>query len=182
MERNLIFSTLHGSHLYGLSHEGSDEDWYEVYEGPGTNLKQTIEGKHDVVRGDLTAFLTRASSGAHQSAEALFSKQKDWAPGMEDKWGPFLNGFRLGGEAFLKYERTIRKFAHSEDFKKRRHSVRLAYNLWEMKVSGGRFDPRIHPTYQTLATGFAGALQGEDLLRELEDLIHPSGFDKRKDL
>lgn len=35
----LIFSTVHGSHLYGLAHEGSDLDVYEVYEGKADNLR-----------------------------------------------------------------------------------------------------------------------------------------------
>ena len=40
----LIFSTVAGSHLYGLAHEGSDRDVYYVYEGSGRNLRHTMKG------------------------------------------------------------------------------------------------------------------------------------------
>lgn len=178
MGDRLIFSTIHGSHLYGFDHEGSDEDWYEVYEGKGRKLTQHTDGHYDVVRGDLEAFLIRAASGSHQSAEAIFSQQKDWAPGMEEKWGPLLANFRLAGEAYQKYERTIKKFSHSDEFKRRRHACRLALNLWEMRVSGsGRFNPRIHQVDRALCAGYAATYRGDELLAQLEGLIHPdSGF------
>lgn len=173
-EKSLIFRTEHGSHLYGFAHEGSDYDIYEVYEGKGRSLKQSTDGELDIVRGDLEAFLIRAASGSHQSAEAIFSPVKDWAPGMEEKWGPMLKNFRIAGEAYSKYERTIKKFCFG-DFKRRRHACRLAINLWEMRVSGsGRFNPRLHPVDRILCDGYAKTLEGEALLAELQDLIHPN--------
>lgn len=173
----LIFRTQHGSHLYGFEHADSDEDWYEVYEGKGRKLTQHTDGTLDVVKGDLEAFLIRAASGSHQSAEAIFSKSKAWAPGMEEKWGPLLANFRIAGEAYSKYERTIKKFCYG-DFKRRRHACRLAINLWEMRVSGsGRFNPRIHPVDRTLCEGYARAFEGDELLAQLQDLMHPDrGF------
>lgn len=173
MERKLIFRTEAGSHLYGFAHEGSDYDIYEVYEGKGRNLKQSTDGELDVVRGDLEAFLLRAASGSHQSAEAIFSPVKVWAPGMEEKWGPLLANFRIAGEAYAKYERTIKKFCFG-DFKRRRHACRLAINLWEMRVSGsGRFNPRLHYVDRTLCEGYARAFTGSDLLDQLQDLMNP---------
>lgn len=174
----LIFRTDHGSHLYGFEHEGSDHDVYEVYEGNSRKLRQTTDGNLDLVRGSLSAFMLRASSGAHQSAEALFSKQKDFAPGMEEKWGHLFDNFRLGAEAYEKYERTIKKFAFG-NFKQRRHAGRLALNLWEMRVSGsGRFNPRIHSIDRHLITAYAKLREGDELLAELHDLINPQrGFD-----
>ena len=174
-EKRLIFRTVVGSHLYGFAHPGSDYDIYEVYEGKGRSLKQTMEGNLDIVRGDLEAFLLRAATGSHQSAEALFSNQKDWEPGMEEKWGPMLQNFRLGGEAFRKYERTIKKFCFG-DFKKRRHACRLAINLHEMRVSGrGQFDPRLHPIDRSLCEGYAKIFKGDALCEQLQDMIHPPG-------
>ena len=106
----LIFSTVHGSHLYGLAHEGSDRDVYYVYEGKGRNLRHTMKGDDDSVRGTLDAFLERAYTGSHQSVEALFSQKKDWAPGMQEKYGAMLDRLYIeGGEVFAKYERAIKK-------------------------------------------------------------------------
>lgn len=169
----LIFRTIHGSKLYGFDHADSDEDWYEVYEGKGRKLTQRTDGQLDVVRGDLEAFMLRAASGSHQSAEAIFSESKAWEPGMEEKWGPLLANFRIAGEAYLKYERTIKKFCFG-DFKRRRHACRLAINLWQMRVSGsGRFNPRIHPVDRTLCAAYAVTYEGDELLAQLQDLIHP---------
>ena len=140
--KTVIFDTIHGSHLYGLATGSSDLDVYRVFEGTGTQLKQGVHGSLDLVRGDLEAFVIRAQSGSHQSLEALFSPVKQWGPGMESKWGPYLAGFRVtGSEVFEKYERTIKKFCYG-DFKRRRHACRLAFNLGELRHSG-RFNPRM---------------------------------------
>lgn len=115
MVKQIIFETVHGSRLYGLDHEQSDYDLYRVYEGGGTRLKQRMSDGVDVVSGDLNAFVSRALSGSHQSLEALFSPVKKFEPGMQEKWGPFLDGLRVtGSEVFEKYERTIHKFCFGE--------------------------------------------------------------------
>ena len=154
MEKVQIFETVHGSHLYGLAHAGSDWDIYRVYEGTGTALKQSVTDGVDTVRGDLEAFVLRAQSGSHQSLEALFSPVKTWMPGMQEKWGPYLEGFRVTGhEVFEKYERTIRKFCYG-DFKRKRHAIRLRYNLGELREYG-RFNPRMRPGEITWANKYA---------------------------
>ena len=141
---NLIFSTVHGSHLYGMAHNGSDVDIYEVFEGDGTSLTQKIHGGDDHVWGSLEAFTRRALTGSHQSCEALFSPVKVFRPGMREKYGAYLDGFRVtGSDVFAKYERTIKKFCYG-DFKRRRHAARLALNLAELRAEG-RFNPRLKP-------------------------------------
>lgn len=166
--RDLIFSTVHGSHLYGLAHEGSDRDWYEVYEGKSHKLHQSVTLGDDTVTGTLEAFLIRAASGSHQSVEAIFSQEKVWAPGMEEKWGALVSGFRVtGGDAFAKYERTIKKFCFG-DFKRRRHACRLALNLADLRESG-RFNPRLSESAVLLCNGYAKVLEGKDLVKALLD-------------
>lgn len=159
---DLIFETVHGSHLYGLEHEGSDMDLYKVYENDGTtDLKQSIHAGVDTVRGSLDAFLKRATSGSHQSVEALFSPVKQWHPGMEEKYGPFIEGFRVsGGEAFAKYERTIHKFCYG-NYKKRRHAVRLWLNLRDLRTYG-RFNPRLDLDQQFIVD-VGARLEGDEL-------------------
>lgn len=162
----LIFSTVHGSHLYGLAHEGSDLDVYEVYEGKADNLRQSMSGKDDSVRGTLEAFLRRALTGSHQSVEALFSQKKVYAPGMEEKYGPMLDGLYIrGGDVYAKYERTIKKFCYG-DFKRRRHACRLSLNLHELRKYG-RFNPELRQAEAVLCSGYANALHGDDLLAQL---------------
>ena len=164
----LIFSTIHGSRLYGLSNANSDTDYYFVYEGTGKDLKQSVDGKIDTVRGDLPAFLTRALSGSHQSLEALFSHQKVYEPGMREKWGPFIESLRVtGSDVFAKYERTITKFCYG-DFKRRRHAVRLSFNLADLRESG-RFDPEMSLTQVRYADKMAGMYEGD----ELKEMILP---------
>lgn len=163
----MIFETVHGSHLYGLAHEDSDMDLYKVYEGAGDQLKQSVHAGVDVVRGDLEAFLLRALSGSHQSCEALFSLVKQFSPGMQEKWGPFLSGLRVGGpEVYSKYERTITKFCYG-DYKRRRHAIRLRYNLQDIRESG-RFNPRMTPEQIVHANRYAH-LEGDNLRGHLFD-------------
>lgn len=164
MAEKLIFSTIHGSHLYGLAHENSDRDVYEVYEGKGRSLRQSTDGRLDVVRGSLEAFMGRAFTGSHQSCEAMFSTLKEWEPGMQEKWGSYIESFRVtGGEVFSKYERTIKKFSYL-DFKRRRHAVRIGFNLHELRKHG-----RFNPTMDTLSVSLANAtvLEGKALCEAL---------------
>lgn len=158
----LIFETVHGSHLYGLAHQGSDMDIYRVYEGGGLSLHQSVHAGVDVVRGDLEAFVRRAQSGSHQSCEALFSPAKQFYPGMEEKWGLYLEGFRVTGrEVFEKYERTIKKFCYG-DYKRRRHAVRLFLSLRGLRAEG-RFNPRLDEDEARWCTRMADAWSGDDL-------------------
>lgn len=165
--KNLIFTTVHGSHLYGLAHENSDRDYYEVYEGKNPSLRQRTNGSTDVVRGTIDAFLTRAVSGSHQSVEALFSPYKAYtSPEMLYKWDPLFEGLRITGhEVFEKYERTIRKFCYG-DFKRRRHAVRLSYNLTDLR-NFGRFNPTLTEAQVEESTRLALELTGDELRRLL---------------
>lgn len=160
--KKLIFKTVHGSHLYGTAHEGSDRDIYEVYEGSETKLTQRVSGQDDVVRGDLEAFLLRALSGSHQSLETLFSPVKEWEPGMEEKYGAFLSGLRVTGrDVFEKYERTIKTFCYG-DFKRRRHAVRLNTDLRWLRRTG-RFNPQMDEFEVLLSLELASRFEGEEL-------------------
>jgi hypothetical protein len=162
-ESTLIFRTVHGSHLYGMAHEDSDMDIYEVYEGQGTHLNQTItEHGLDICVGTLEAFTRRANSGSHQSAEALFSPVKEFTSEGAARYGAYLAGFRItGSEVFAKYERTIHKFCFG-DFKRRRHAARLALNLADLRLYG-RFNPRLTQANIEAITFVAATLEGDDL-------------------
>ena len=162
---SLIFETIHGSHLYGLAHDGSDLDFYKVYDGQGGGLRQSINGDIDVVRGNLQSFIDRAMDGSHQSAEALFSPVKIWGEGMEEKYGAYIEGIRIGGAVVTaKYERTIKKFCYG-DFKRRRHACRLRFNLGEIR-DFGRFNPRLNGP-QIAWINKTAELEGDELRAHL---------------
>lgn len=150
--RETLFKTVHGSRLYGLAHAGSDEDFYTVVTktpvdtrfGRQTRAryaKQTINDGEDSMVVDFGTWVEMCRSGVPQALEAMFS---DMA--IEDRIADFRRGFRVGTEVYERYYRTIKSFALAEDdtFKKRRHALRLAFNLRDIGRYG-RFNPTLDP-------------------------------------
>lgn len=149
MEREVLFKTVHGSRLYGLSHANSDEDFYTVVTKKpvptGRQVKaryarQKINGDEDSMVVDFGTWVEMCRSGVPQALEAMFS---DMAVG-DDRIADFRRGFRVGTEVYERYFRTIKSFALAEDegIKRRRHALRLALNLNEM-ARYGRFNPTL---------------------------------------
>lgn len=159
-----VFTTKHGSHLYGLAHADSDRDTFIVtFEDSGRAL-QTMNGREDEVRVGWRTFLDRAKSGSHQSCEALFSDYKLWTPEGR-ALQPMIEGTRVqGGDVFLKYERTIRKFAFGT-YKQRRHGARLYLSLVGLRLDG-RFNPTLTAMEAEWVTRM-GHYEGEELLNIL---------------
>lgn len=158
-----IFSTIHGSHLYGLAHAKSDVDVFCVTDSEVRKSQHVQNGKYDTVYVGFSTFMERANAGSHQAVEALFSRQKHWA--LEEYRPIIESSFVCGPEVFAKYERTIRKFAHG-DFKQRRHAVRLSFNLQELRATG-QFNPEMDSIQVTLASGVASVLEGDRLIERL---------------
>lgn len=155
---NLIFETIHGSHLYNLAHEGSDRDMYYVF-SDSRRARQSVHGDDDVVRVGWDDFLDKALSGSHQSLEALFSPVKVW---HDERYRPYIENIIVpAGPVRGKYMRTIKKFAYS-DFKRRRHALRLALNLQELTVHG-RFNPQLDPMTADIISTIADAYEGDRL-------------------
>ena len=133
----VLLHTVHGSHLYGLAHEGSDLDTYTVIAG-GHRGRQCITDGDDAVLMPLAVFVRQLHCGSPQSLEALFSPIA----------GPCaLDGYRSGFlpdtvRAADTYRRTMKSFALHGAFKRRRHALRLAMNLADL-VADGRFNPRL---------------------------------------
>lgn len=164
-EPRLIFRTIHGSRLYGLANESSDEDWYYVWEGKSPRLTQHVRNGVDEVHGSIEGFMQRATTGSHQSLEALFSTKKEWGEGMEQKYR-YIESFRVtGGDVFAKYERTIRKFCYG-DFKRRRHAVRLYLNLAALR-NVGYFNPTLQEGVAFILTYLAETFEGDTLAEKL---------------
>lgn len=168
----VIFRTAHGSHLYGMAHPLSDLDTYTVTDSANRAHHRVREGDDSVVIG-WDRFIEYAFSGSHQAVEALFSAEKQWHSRPE--LAAMLDGYRITGRSvFEKYGRTITSFAHSGDFKKRRHACRLWLNLQDLRWHG-RFEPRMTPSQIAWATEVATSDIGGDelalLLREGEGAL-----------
>ncbi|GAA4923859.1 hypothetical protein [Nesterenkonia rhizosphaerae] len=148
-----ILRTVHASHLYGLAHERSDYDLYEVVIGGDKCFARQANREEDVVLIHLSRFQEAVESGVPQALEALFSPVAD----VDSAWAPFLRGIRPGvGKARATYRRTILNFGlgnggrtgaaakRVDPIKLRRHALRLAHNLDEL-VRTGRFNPHLSP-------------------------------------
>lgn len=162
MDKAIIFSTIHGSRLYGFAHEGSDYDRFTVVEGKA-RARQRTNGSDDHVTMGLSTFLDLANSGSHQSVEALFSTLKEWGPAGE-MYAPMLSQMRVFGPAVnAKYSRTIKAFCFG-DFKRRRHAVRLKLNQNELARTGQIRNVTLSPTKVNMATRLAMTYEGDVLL------------------
>lgn len=160
-----IFTTIHGSRLYGFERKGSDYDRFTVTDSLRLKASQRVIGDQDHVRMGLNLFLIRALGGSHQSVEALFSPLKEWNPEFEHL-KPFIDNMVVcGAPVYQKYERTIKSFSFG-DFKRRRHAARLSLNLASLREIG-RFNPILPTIDREYCEAVASNLKGEMLWRVL---------------
>lgn len=140
----LLFSTPHGSRLYGLHHAASDYDRFEVYGWDKGKAKQRIYGSADVTTTSLDRFLRSCDKGVPQYLEAMFSQQAtvDHIPYIREKYYPNMTNVRDV------YKRTMKAFwmegTEEGSLKLRRHALRLSLNLEAMENTG-RFNPTLTP-------------------------------------
>lgn len=164
----MILSTIHGSILYGLDHEDSDRDMYYVTRyGKATQTVTTTDGQTaDVVVTGLDEFLRKIHKGTHQAVEALFSHDAYIAP----EWRAYFNHMYVYSPVIEEtYDRTVRHLAAEESFKRRRHAVRIAFCLQDLR-DFGKFDPRMTPERIAVANRLAST--SGDLI----DLINEEVF------
>lgn len=156
---DVLFSTVHGSRLYGLATPESDEDFYTVVDKVKTNkkkfAKQTIVDRVDSTVVDLGTFLHFCEIGVPQACEAMMSQQP-----IVDKIGGLRSGYRLTTQAYDRYLRTIKSFALSEGYKQKRHALRLALNLKEIGKTG-RFNPTLTPQDAAWISSMANKSHGD---------------------
>lgn len=150
VEHKVLFKTIHGSRLYGLAHQNSDEDFYTVVDKVKTArakwAKQTIVGSEDTMMIDFGTWLWQCTSGVPQALEAMFSEQA-----IVDELAEFRAGFRVSTGANERYLRTITSFTMTQDPKRKRHGLRLALNMFDFQRAG-RFNPTLTPNEADWAT------------------------------
>lgn len=156
-DRTTILETIHGSRLYGLARTVSDADTFRVVAYRRRPLVGT-DGYNDTSEFGLKDFLTNVFNGSHQSCEALWSPYAT----IDPTWTPYLQSIRVtGADAFARYRRTIHSFSYG-DLKKRRHAVRLGYNLADLRRYG-RFNPVLTPGQHDMVVVLAELYWGQSL-------------------
>lgn len=152
-----ILETVHGSHLYGLEHPGSDTDIFKVVAG-SRGARQKVTGDLDSTVIGLDKFLEYVFRGSHQSCEALFSPYATVHP----YYAPLFSQIRVtGADAFARYRRTIYSFSYGDD-KMRRHAVRLGFNLRDLRKYG-RFNPALSEDQRTKVIVLSQIYRGQSL-------------------
>ncbi|QNN98349.1 nucleotidyltransferase [Streptomyces phage LilMartin] len=138
----VLLRTIHGSHLYGLAHAGSDKDIYEVITTKRTkrkrNIKQTIVNGVDKTTVDLSTFMHMVDECVPQALEAL------WTPVPDvDEIHQFRTQYRVNRAKMKEvYIRTALNFAKGESPKQKRHAIRLLLNLGAA-LEYGKFNPQL---------------------------------------
>lgn len=161
-DETIILETIHGSRLYGLSRADSDEDVFRVV---ARRDKPKVEYTflpgwtgYDYSEFGLDNFLANVYAGSHQSCEALWSPYATIHP----TYLPLFRNIRVtGADAFARYRRTIRSFSYGE-LKKRRHAVRLGFDLADLRRYG-RFNPVLTPDQHDKVVLLAELYWGQSL-------------------
>lgn len=150
---HVLFKTIHGSRLYGLSHDDSDYDYYTVVDKV-KNAKASYS-THKIVDGvdsvvvDFGTWVHFCMNGVPQACEAMFSEVPE-----VDEIKEFREGFVLNTGAGERYLRTITNFCFTQDAKRKRHGLRLALNMYDF-LRTGRFNPRLTPNEVDFVTDYA---------------------------
>lgn len=149
----VLYKTVHGSRLYGLDHEGSDWDYYTVVDR--VEKKKASYSTHTIVDGldsvvvDFGTWINLCQKGVPQALEAMFSTKAE-----VDLIPEFRIAFR-GGRDFSAYRRTMKAMAgEHDDFKHKRHVIRLGHNLYELSATG-RCWPTLQPDTIKLINWYA---------------------------
>lgn len=160
--RTLLLGTVHGSRLYGLSHAGSDYDYFAVHGWDKFKGHQRVAGIDDRLNTSYDRFMRYAERGVPQYLEAM------WSPAADVDNMPF-NRFLFRptvSQARDTYLRTVKSFWRSgweeQSFKKRRHALRLMLNLRTMEAYG-----RFNPTMTAAEIEWANAHANDNNLPEL---------------
>lgn len=140
-----LMITVHGSHLYGLNHAGSDVDTVIIRDSIAQEIGRrkkkalvSVSEDNDLSIFSLSSMMHLVEKGVPRMLEVMFS---------EVATVDYIREMRLGyhaGEAALihGYTFSLQSFYRFE-FKRRRHMLREAVNLNEALSGNGRFNPRL---------------------------------------
>jgi len=139
----ILYRTIAGSRLYGLEHADSDWDYYTVIDrvpkSKAAYHAHTIVDGIDTTVVDFGTWIADCQANVPQALEAMFSTKADF-----DQLAFFRSQFRAGTNYDVYYG-IMKRMALTpkwDDFKHRRHIMRLALCIRSMRDSG-RFDPTL---------------------------------------
>lgn len=150
--KQVILSTVHGSHLYGLADQWSDKDRYTVYLSDNQRgSRDSINGLDDHKSQDLDTFLQHVAQGVPQALEALYSPvaeiDRQYAAFLRSVEPPFtkVRATYYGVAYKMAYENGEKSNPTPRDvIKLKRHALRLFINLRELREKG-YFNPVLLP-------------------------------------
>lgn len=132
---DVIFSTIHGSYLYGTAHQDSDIDIFIVRES-GKNKSTNIDDI-DVQVLNLETFLRLAQTGCHQAVEALYSPYKKFS---NSPYRFLIEHLRVSPYSFAKKALSAAKsFRTRGNVKGLQHAHRLEESAQQMLC--GEYSP-----------------------------------------
>lgn len=186
-----VLRTIHGSHLYGLANEHSDNDNYEVFLGGYGTMKRYAEqhvDEHgeDLIVIHLDRFIQNVNRGAPQALEALFSTEAY----IDPRYAPLLQALRPSRYAtYDRYRRTALNFGLShggrsaarasrdsdyDRFKLARHALRLTLNLNDFMLHGF-FNPTLSADEAEYITTLATAHEAPAFEYLLRNMLEAAG-------
>lgn len=133
----LLLRTLIGSRLYGLHHEASDHDFYEVYGYDKFRTIHTVTPAVDTREVSLSTFMKEVGRGTPQALEALYSpiKEVNDIPFLCESLRPNI------ASAQAVYRSIILDYESRGTEKAYRNAWRLWLNVCDLMDYDGRFDP-----------------------------------------
>lgn len=161
----VLLETVHGSHLYGLAHPGSDLDVYKVVwswrRSRKNDVKSVIKGGVDTTTVGLSTFMHFCEEGVPQALEAMFSPIA-----TVDRLAELRAAYHVGSAMRKTYHRTATNFINGDTEKKQRHACRLLLNLKEAERTG-RFNPRLSDIQLMLLESWNGSYP--ELYRQVQE-------------
>lgn len=171
---DVVFSTIHGSNLYGLAHEKSDKDLYLVLSDKtgSTSPTQIIHGEDDHLIIGFSNFMKQIYKGVPQALEAFYSPIAE----IDKLESLRMNYFCNSSQVVNTYLRTIKTFSLDDrhPYKYKKHALRLTFNLNSI-LTEGRFSPILSEEQKTVCKSVENLTASEyyDTL-VLHSLIHPN--------
>jgi predicted nucleotidyltransferase len=154
---HVVFTTVHGSHLYNTHNNTSDLDCYVVLDQCKNNQKVNEQG-YDVARFNLKMFLSLLNEGSHQAAEALFSPYAVWNTQhpyfhMLKHTRPSVFAFaRKSLSAAKKFKLTVTDELVEQKLHNPLHPAQLTPNHEKKLLHAARLE---HKTNELLKNGFS---------------------------
>jgi len=156
VSKDVLFKTTHGSRLYGLSHDTSDFDYYEVVRDGSTKKKRfdihLIVGDIDTSTLDWSTWEADLKAGQPKALEAMFATGNNV---LVDRIPDYRAAF-VAGNDYSQYLGIMKKlrFEYPDSVKHKQHILRLALNMKSLRERG-KFNPTLGRVEKELVKSLA---------------------------